>query len=369
MNIAIIGAGIGGLTTAIFLQRFGFNVEIYEQAEELKPIGAGIMLAHNAMQVFDKLGLKKQISLLGNRLTKLNITRSDLNLISTIDNQFFDDKFSVNHIAIQRGALQHILIEQLPEQCIHLNKKLVAINNSTETSLMFSDGSEGKYDVVIAADGIHSFVRTTLFPDSCLRDARQVCWRGIASISLSHEHSCELNEAWGLGSRFGFVKIAEQQVYWYALCNERLAKNATLSAIFTDYHPLIKDIINKTDESLLIKNKIQDLKPLAQWYDGNVVLLGDAAHATTPNMGQGACQAIEDAYALSHAIKKYPLNIALKKYQISRIKKVNNIVNMSWKVGKISHIQHAPLATLRNFLLRNAPQALNKYNLDKILTL
>lgn len=370
MNIAVIGAGIGGLTTSILLTRMGFNVQIYEQADELKPIGAGIMLAHNAMQVYEKLGLKNQISDLGNTLANLNITRPNLRLISTIENQSFDKNFSVNHIAIQRGALQNLLVKQLPSNSIHLNKKLINIKQSEKTLLIFSDNSKRKHDVVIAADGIHSFVRNKLFPDSVLRDAKQVCWRGIANMKLPSCYMNELNEAWGSGTRFGFVQISKQQVYWYALCNNnKVHENNTPVTLFNDYHPIIQTIIANTSGSSFIQNDIKDLKPLSTWYQKNICLIGDAAHATTPNMGQGACQAIEDAYVLSQAIEKYPINVAYKKFQLARIKKTKNIVNMSWNIGKISHIENPVLVSIRNFLMDKMPTKLKNKGLEKVLTL
>lgn len=370
MNIAIIGAGIGGLTTAILLKKMGFDVQIYEQADELKPIGAGIMLAHNAMQVYDKLGLKNQISDLGNTLTSLNITGPNLRLISSIKNQSFDEKFSVNHIAIHRGALQNLLINQLPSNCINLHKNLIDIKQHEKISLIFSDNSEHKYDVVIAADGIHSFVRKSLFPDSVIRDAKQVCWRGIANMELPSRYMNELNEAWGSGTRFGFVQISKQQVYWYALCNNnKVYKGNNPLTLFNDYHPTIQTIVANTSESSFIQNDIKDLKPLSTWYQRNICLIGDAAHATTPNMGQGACQAIEDAYVLSQVIKKYPINIAFKKYQLARIKKAKNIVNMSWNIGKVSHIENYALVFIRNFLMNKMPTKLKNKELEKVLTL
>ena len=105
MNIAIIGAGIGGLTTALFLEKLGVPVQIFEQSSVIKPIGAGIILAHNAMQVFDELGLKESITNLGNPLTSINITTEKLEIIKKIDTQHFDKKFDANSVAIQRGVL------------------------------------------------------------------------------------------------------------------------------------------------------------------------------------------------------------------------------------------------------------------------
>lgn len=370
MTIAIIGAGIGGLTTALFLEKLGVSVQIFEQSPTIKPVGAGIILAHNAMQIFDKLGLKKSITDLGNSLTSINITTEKLEHINRIETKYFDNKFNANSVAIQRGVLQEFLIDKLQTKCLNLNKKVIDFKVGDKNTIVFSDGDESTFDVVIAADGIHSIVRNKAFKESIVRTPNQVCWRGISNAILPTQFQAELNEMWGKGSRFGFVKISKDEVYWYALysANKRLEKSDLL-AHFKDYEPVVSNVISATNTNNIFKSEILDLKPISSWFNNNVCLLGDAAHATTPNLGQGACQAIEDAYVLSHYISKYDADIAFSKYERLRKNKAEMIVNLSWRLGVISHLQNPLLRTFRDFAMRSIPPKYNIKQSEKIYQL
>lgn len=372
MKIAIIGAGIGGLTTALFLMEQGIDVHIFEQSPEIKPVGAGIILAHNAMQVFDKLGLNRSIAELGKQLRSLNIKTSVLGDINEIDTRYFDQKFSVNCVAIKRSSLQDLLIKSLASKQIYLNKKVTDIKSGEKTSIYFSDGSEFTCDALISADGIHSVTRNTLFKTSQIRKPQQMCWRGISSTHLPQDFKHELNELWGKGSRFGFVEVSEHQVYWYALHNTGNHKNLTKKELlhsFGEYADIVGQIISDTQEDNIHQSEIADLKPIPSWHQKSTCLLGDAAHATTPNMGQGACQAIEDAYALSYYIEKYPIDLAFRKFEQSRKSKAQMVVKMSWYLGFISQIESPILSSLRNFLLRNSPKKYNLKQTEKIYSL
>ena len=370
MTIAIVGAGIGGLTTALLLEEFGINVQVFEQANEIKPVGAGIILAHNAMQVFDKLGFNESLTKLGSPLTSTNLTTEKLRIINRIETKYFDDKYCVNGIAIQRGVLQEFLMGQLKTNCIHLDKQVVEVKICDRPSLIFSDNEEFECDAIIAADGINSIVRNTLFEDNTIRKPNQRCWRGISNIKLPLKFQRELNELWGKGSRFGFVNLSNDSVYWYGLhsSHENIEKQDLLDC-FRSYDPIVNEIILQTDFEKVFKSDICDLKPITTWYKHTVCLLGDAAHATTPNIGQGACQAIEDAYVLSHCINKYPINIAFSKYEGLRKTKADMIVALSWQLGVISQLESSVLSSFRNFAMKAIPAKYNLKQLDKIYNL
>ena len=124
MKIDIIGAGIGGLTTAIALEQKGFETRIFEQAATIKPVGAGIILANNAMQVFEKLGLKEEIEAHGNHISSMNLTKPNLKPLSKVDLSYFEKKHGVQNTAIHRGTLQQILLNKLQSTEVHLNHRL-----------------------------------------------------------------------------------------------------------------------------------------------------------------------------------------------------------------------------------------------------
>lgn len=371
MTIDIIGAGIGGLTTAIALQQKGIRTRIFEQAEHIKPVGAGIILANNAMQVYKKLGLRKIIEDNGNYISSMNITKANLNPISKVDLSFFEKKHKVKNIAIHRGALQQILINELKSNEIHLNNRLKKIeSNDNGYSLTFENGKQIQSSILIGADGLKSVVRQHLFPDHVIRKAKQICWRGVTDFKLPGTYKNELNEAWGKRDRFGFVQITKDKVYWYALKSFRNNKNEfsvhDIEKYFDKYNSVIKSIISSTKKEHIHTTEISDLKPTNFWYKEKVCLIGDAAHAMTPNMGQGACQAIEDAYILSECLSKYEVHQAFATFQKLRLSKAHQVVKASWMLGKIAHVSNPILIEIRNQLMRMTPSSFNRKQSEQI---
>ncbi|MBG6129033.1 2-polyprenyl-6-methoxyphenol hydroxylase-like FAD-dependent oxidoreductase [Aquimarina sp. EL_43] len=371
MTVDIIGAGIGGLTTAIALQQKGIRTRIFEQAENIKPVGAGIILANNAMQMYEKLGLRKIIEDNGNYIASINITKADLNPISKVNLSFFEKKHKVKNIAIHRGVLQQILINELKSNEIHLNHRLKKVkSNDNGYSLTFENGKQIQSSILIGADGLKSVVRQGLFPETIIRNAKQVCWRGVTDFKLPGVYKNELNEAWGKRDRFGFVQIAKDKVYWYALKSFKNDKNEfsvhDIENYFDKYNSVIKSIISSTKKEQINTAEISDLKPTNFWYKEKVCLIGDAAHATTPNMGQGACQAIEDAYILSECLHKYEVDQAFATFQKLRLPKAHQVVKASWMLGKIAHLSNPILIGIRNQLMSMTPSSFNRKQSEHI---
>lgn len=371
-TVTIIGAGIGGLTTALTLKQRGLNVALYESSAEIKPVGAGILIAHNAMQVFQKLGIQDAIAKAGNSISHIKITDAQLNDISSVDLTPYEIKYGVRNIAIHRGELQKILANEIGYDKINLSKRLTKIEQNELFQLTFEDHSTLESKVVIGADGIHSVVRNQLFKKSTLRKANQKCWRGICEIELPEKYHNEVIEAWGKGKRFGFVKISTKKVYWFAVVNSKNVKTADvdLAAMFKEFHSDILDLILATNKDQIIANDIIDLNPIDKWQNKNICLIGDAAHATTPNMGQGACQAIEDAYVLGKLLDEGTvLEETFEKYEKLRIKKAHQIVHSSWTLGKIAHMENRFGIWIRNKMMKIMPQSVNRKQLDMVFTL
>lgn len=370
MNIHIIGAGIGGLTTAIALQNKGFTVTIFEAARELLPVGAGIIIANNAMQVYKKLGLEKQIQEKGIPIHEIQLTDGQLHPITTTNLKRYEEKYDTYNIAIKRAELHTILTNEVGLENIQLSKRVSHIQ-STEHSvnIRFADGKETNAAIVIGADGIHSMARNFLFGNCTLRDALQPCWRGIATVAIDEKNTAK--EAWLYGKRFGFVAVNDTQVYWYALVNKKdkeiSLNKSELTEQFNGFHPTIKNIIEKTEEEKIIRNDIFDLEPIQHWHKNRVCLIGDAAHATTPNMGQGACQAIEDAYVLAECLAKYPdYEKAFSQYETLRKPKAQFVVNTSWTFGKIAHWENKIACKFRNLSMKLMPASSQQNQFEKL---
>lgn len=371
MKVAIVGAGIGGLTTGIFLAEQGLDIHLYEQALANKAVGAGIILAHNATQIYKKLELYEKLLSLGHPVESINITDENFNSISQMNSKRFEDKYQVKNIAIRRSDLQHVLVDKFQKTSqLHFNKQLIGLKNNRRCQLAFADGTVDTFDAVIGADGINSVVRDSVVATSQLRKTRQHCWRGVANVKLSADFQHGLYEAWGMGDRFGFVQVSPEQVYWYALHNlTPKYQDKSIEQIFDGYHPLVSELIANTEQSAIFATEINDLKPMSHWVKNRVCLLGDAAHATTPNLGQGACQAIEDAYALSECFDPSAIEQSLLQYQQSRFNKARMIVNTSWRFGKISQLENPFVSRVRNWLVKNTPTSLNIRQFEKIYTL
>lgn len=368
-QISIIGAGIGGLTLGNVLKQHHLDFTIYESAPEIKPVGAGIMMAVNAMQIFDTLGLKEKIESKGNKIQGIFITDENLKTISTTNVLALEQKFNSCNVAIHRAELQNILAENLGFENIKLNHSVQKIQKNENYHLEFENGFRTESEIVFGADGINSIVRNQILKAGQIRNAGQKCWRGLTDFNLPEKYNHHALEIWGKGKRFGFVKLSENKVYWYALVNKnKFKEKLDLPETFRDFDSLVFEILEATKRENIILNDIIDLTPIPNWSAENLCLIGDAAHATTPNMGQGACQSIEDAYVMGKLLEKTnDFNSVFKDFQKIRRKKVDYIVKNSWKIGKISQWENGN--QLRNFLIRSIPESMNQNMIEKILTL
>lgn len=364
MKYTIIGAGIGGLTTALAFENKGIDYQVFERAPKLNEVGAGIWLAPNALQVLDSLSILDKIFNQGNQIKQITIAKKDLSPISDSNQQFVEDNFGYSTVAIHRAELQQILFDKIPKHKIHLGKSFNSFIklNSKELEINFEEGSTVTTNFLIGADGIHSKVRKQLFPESTLRYSGQTCWRGVCEIDLDVTHQHQGFEIWGDEIRFGISKVAKNKVYWFAVIKSKpnikgsnVQTKENLLKLFSSFHPIVTKLISNTELNQIIKGDINDLKPLNKWYKGNVCLLGDAAHATTPNMGQGGAQAIEDAYYLANLIDEFPDKNIFENFYKSRRRKVAYVVNQSWSMGKMAHWKYGQ--SIRNFIVKNIPSA------------
>lgn len=340
MEIAIIGGGITGLSTALALHKVGLNSTVYEQAESLNEIGAGIWLQPNAIQVLKWLDLYEEVESQGCVLNKMEITDSDLKPIKKIKQAVVSDRHGNQTIAIHRGKLQHILFDRFSAiGKIELGRHYLQHHaDKNDISIEFENGVS-QANLLLGADGIHSNVRNTIGLPSDLRYTNQICCRGIAKIKLPNHLKNEGKEIWGHKRRFGFSSLSDETVYFFAVINKEICPQPinvqTLTNIFTDFDPIVRDIINASAH--MHTAELMDLKRLKTWSNSHTCLLGDAAHATTPNMGQGACQGIEDAYYISNALKKSTDSNSFLQFEMLRRSKVDYVVNNSWNFGRMVH--------------------------------
>lgn len=374
----IIGAGIGGLTTAIALAQKGIQVQIYERASEIKEVGAGVWIAPNGMQIFDKLGIAQEIITAGKKLKRISVVDLNYKPISVIDGAEIETKYQFGTIAIHRATLQQILVSKVYPDQLHLNKEFERYEqNGNNATVFFKDGSSDTADFLICADGLKSQARLQMLGIEKLRDSGQTCWRFTTTFDLPQEDQDNMYEVWAnaKGLRVGYSKIDEKRVYVY-ITNAKKNGVSTfvgstknhLLGICKPFSKTITDLIESVDEKEIIQTDLFDFTPIKKWTDGRIALIGDAAHATTPNLGQGACQAIEDALALAEEVSANDdIEISLVKFQKRRIEKARFITNTSWLFSQMTNTS-GWMKTIVKFTLRFTPDIINKKQLDKIYT-
>lgn len=363
----IIGAGIAGLTAALALNRMGIRTLIYEAAPAIHEIGAGLGLGANAIMAFDRLGIKDEVIALGRILPAFSILDERGKRITYTDSARLSLKYGVDNFTIHRAELHHLLLSKINPRDLVIQKRAIDIEQSgTVSKIFFQDGSIHESDFLIVADGIHSPIRQKLIPGSVPRYAGYTCWRAV--IDNSQLNLNESSETWGPGKRFGIVPLAKNKTYWYACINApreshvfRNFKVNDLQDQFKNFHEPIPSILRETKNEQLFWNDIIDLKPLPRFAFQHTLLIGDAAHATTPNLGQGACQAIEDAVVLAQELKKESnVAAAFKNFEKRRISRVHYITNTSARIGQLAQWENSVAIKLRNFLFRRIPASVSE---------
>lgn len=372
MRIAIVGGGITGLTTALALRKVGFEPMVYEQAPELAPLGAGIWIAPNALRILDWLGLGDLVRQAGQPLDQVAITDQQLGPLRRSRQAYVSTTDGIPLISIHRARLQNILKAALPEERVWLGQAYQQHQEQGGAVTVELSDKTTQADLLLGADGLRSGVREAIFPSAPLRYAGQTCWRGIASYALPASLQASGYEAWGPGLRFGFSAVSDGEVYWFAVAKAAQGESEPnegrqdrLCARFQAFHPLVGEMIKATPK--ILRHDLLDLARLPAWSQGRVALLGDAAHATTPNMGQGAAQGIEDAFSLSQCLRQSPdVEAALQAFEKMRRVKVDQVVNTSWQIGRLAH--HPIGQPLMKTMIKLTPSSVVARQLARLYT-
>ena len=254
-------------------------------------------------------------------------------------------------ICIHRAVLQEILLDSLPPASVRTG---VQCSGFDDSAAILESGERIKADVLVGADGISSVIRDGLHGPEAPRYAGYTCWRGIRhGDRVLPDRSALL--AIGAGSQFGLWPCGAGQHYWFLTKNAPRGTTQTKAealALCHDWAAPVTEIIEGTPEDTILQNDIVDRPPLRWWGRSGVTLLGDAAHACTPNLGQGASQALEDAVVLAHCLSgALPIGAALRKYERLRIPRTTAIVRSSWQTGKTLQLDSPALELFRNWFM------------------
>src|SRR5215475_9675690 len=373
-KIAIIGGGIGGLTAAVALARKGLAAEVYEQAPVLEEVGAGVGLWPNAMTALAPIGLAGKVAQLAVKLAGQGIKRPDGAWLLRIPGEVMAQRWGAGLVLVHRAELQQLLANELGPSFIHLGALCTAFEDSGEAvSAYFADGRKVQADVLVGADGVHSAVRAQLFGPAALRYRGYTTVRGITqagSVPLPRDGI----ETWGRGARFGLGPTSGDRVIWYAMWNTPAGAYdagdtaARLRELFGGRHEPIPAVIDATPSAAVLRTDIYDRRPARTWIRGRVALIGDAIHPMTPDLAQGACQAILDATTLATCLAaSRDTRAALRDYQQRRWRNAAATTLMARNMGAIGQWKGRTVCTVRNALMRSLPLSLQLRQFDLVL--
>jgi 2-polyprenyl-6-methoxyphenol hydroxylase-like FAD-dependent oxidoreductase len=336
----VVGAGIGGVTAAVALQRCGWQVTVLERAPELGEVGAGISVWPSAVAVLEELGVKgvekaaaiSQPAGMRKPNGRWVVEAADLGVEIPV--------------MIHRAQLHDLITDQFGPAITVRTGYTVAKIEQDDTGVTINDDLQA--DLVIAADGIRSVIRQALYPAyKGPQYSGYTAYRGIADVQIDDGGG----ETWGRGQRFGFTRLIDGRIYWYATANQPAGQGGNHAQDFADWHEPIPTILAGTPQETTLQNDIYDLAlPLVPFVQGRVVLLGDAAHAMTPNLGRGACSAIEDAGALAKHLAAGQLAPALAAYDRDRRPATTKLVKRSRGVGRVGQVENRVVCAIRDGL-------------------
>ncbi len=318
-KVAIIGAGIGGLTAAIALRRRDCEVEVYEQSAQIGEIGAGVSLSPNAIKAFRALGLDGRIADIGFESDNQLVRAWDSGdvLSKVFRKGVYQKEFGAPYLSAHRADLVDVLRQQLPDNVIHLNARCTGVETSGNSArARFADATEIDADLIVGADGIRSTVRQSLFGREAPRFTGSVCWRGLVPLDAFPPGLISTDLTLYMGPRshvihfmvrrgtlVNFVAHVETDA-WTGKSWTQECERAEVMETFAGWHEPLLRLLGSSDR--YYKWALYDRDPLERWSKGRVTLLGDAAHAMLPHIGQGACMAIEDGYALADVVSQSP---------------------------------------------------------------
>lgn len=340
----VIGAGIGGLTAALSLQRHGFRVSVYEQASELGEFGAGLLVTPNAMHALEFLGVGETIAAASNVSDELLIKHFQTGEIihRRPGGEYYKSKYGAGHFQVHRADLHRALSKAVlanDSECVHLAHTFNSLLQDDRcVTARFVNGTAADGDALIGCDGCRSAVRDTVYGSTPASYTGQVAFRALIPIENQSEHlgtqgACMyigpgrvfLHYPLRKGSIMNVVALSRQP-QWQQEGWTIPADVSELRGLYQDFHPLVLDMIGAIPRAALFKWGLRDRDPLQQWTLRRVAMLGDAAHPISPFLGQGAVMAIEDGLVLGRCFATArSVEEALQRYEAARKRRANAV--------------------------------------------
>ncbi|WP_228495454.1 MULTISPECIES: FAD-dependent monooxygenase [Microbacteriaceae] len=358
MRVAVVGAGIGGLAVAVGLQHSGHDVAVFERRTRPNAVGSGLTLFENTFAALEVLGLANAVrDISSGQIASMRTgqRRPSGAWLMTVPPGAVASLRSVHRMDLHRA-----LTDQL--RAGSLRTGIDAHASADGAPEVTIDNRKEFFDLVVVADGIRSDNRVRLGLDTGVLYAGYTTWRGVTTGPVDLQG--EAGETWGRGKLFGIVPLPDHRIYWFGTLNTPEAtaftdEYETAKKTYVDWHSPVQECIAATPPAEVIRHDIYDLaRPLPSFTRGRTVLLGDAAHAMTPNLGQGAGQAIEDAAILTRLLRGVSARdvlAALSRYNALRMKRTQTISRRSRATGRIAQASRPLTVALRDTALRLTP--------------
>ncbi len=341
-KVAIIGAGLGGLAVAIALRKLGYDVQVYEKAQDFRPVGGGLGLLPNGLNFLDAIepGIVETIKNLGCEVKKTVIKNIHGETIRTNPRSSLQDKYGHPVITVWWWHLQQILASKLPSESIHLNYRCVGFEQSDRSvSIYFDNGETVSADLLIGADGINSAIREALIGDGEPRYLKSMSWRTVMKYDQELLNPGELAFVKGNREFMFLLNLGDNYISWVyrkLSLDNSLSQDATQVKCrvlnqLSEWGESLRAFVEATPAEQIFAAPICDRLPTKSWSQGRVTLLGDAAHPMSPSVGQGANSTFEDAYELGLCFSQASsIQEALINYETRRISRTKIIQERSF---------------------------------------
>jgi 2-polyprenyl-6-methoxyphenol hydroxylase-like FAD-dependent oxidoreductase len=347
------------------------EVTVYERAVALREVGAGMMLWPNATRVLKELGLLERVAAVSGTSDHFLVRAGSGRILMDIPLGHFE----VPALCTRRADLLDALISALPNVNVRLNHHFDFFERGKRgVALHFAGGISAEHDIVIGADGIRSRLRSQLLGVHEPIYRGYTVWRGLAHLPGMGASGAN-SETWGRGNRFGILNTGGDRFTWYATANTEEnhidsndGSQAELLRMFADWHDPVERLIAATPGGDILKRGAYDLEPLKRWGKGRIMLLGDAAHPCTPNLGQGGCMALEDALVLAKSLQRESSSpeIALRRYESIRTKRTRHVQQRSLLMGHIGQWENPLVTSGRQVVTSLLPAKIFERNLRRV---
>jgi 2-polyprenyl-6-methoxyphenol hydroxylase-like FAD-dependent oxidoreductase len=359
VRVVIVGGGIGGLATGLALRRVGIEAVVLEQTPRLEAVGAGLGLAANAMQALDRIGVGDAVRARGLATGRLVACKPSGAMLVDVPLE------GREMLGVHRADLQDVMARELGD-ALRLGAACVDFQDDAGVDVTLEGGEQLEGDVLVGADGLRSTTRPRLLDDGPPIYAGYTGWRAVAELE-SESLRGRMTETWGRGVRFGLIPIGAGRVYWFVSESRPEpeaplvpARKAELSRLVEGWHEPIDAAVAATPEDAITGTGIYWRKPARRWGCGRVTLLGDAVHPMTPDLSQGAAQALEDAVVLAASLRdaSEPV-VGLRAYEAARQKRAAQVVRRSYQAGRLAQSSSAFGAGFRDLLIGMLPNRLH----------